>query len=288
MQIDPEDRLTDQEPKQASSLMTVLIGLVVLIAIAGVVYFYLGQPEKVADAPPVTAPVVVPAPAPEPEQPPAQDIPAPVPAAPLEPNLPEPEPAPTLETSDEELKVVLREAGESELMDTVLTNDDLVQRSASMIDGMSRGILLGKVLPVAPPKGKFTTVEEDGTEYMDPTGYARYDNYAESIEALDTETLADTFHRFRPLLEEAYGTLGYPKDDFDNALIRALDRILLTPEISEAIELQRKEAIYQYADPALEELTDLQKQLLRMGPENIDRIKRQAAALRAALLSPAD
>ncbi|MEP6390514.1 MAG: DUF3014 domain-containing protein [Halioglobus sp.] len=288
MQIDPEDRLTDQEPSQSSSSKTMLIGVAVIIAIAAVVYFYLDQPEEVTQAPPPAPPPIV-TPAPAPEQPPALDIPEPMPAIQVEPNEPEPEPEPTLtlETSDEELRLDLGDAGESDLLDSVLKNNDLVQRSASMIDGMSRGILLGKVLPVAPPKGKFSTVTEQGNEYMDPAGYERYDSYAQSIEALDTDTLASTFHRFRPLLEEAYGTLGYPKEDFDNALIRALDRVLLTPEITEPIELTRKEAIYQYADPELEELTDLQKQLLRMGPDNINKIKRQAAALRAALLDPA-
>ncbi|MEP0203266.1 MAG: DUF3014 domain-containing protein [Halioglobus sp.] len=288
MQIDPEDRLTDQEPSQSSSSKTMLIGVAVIIAIAAVVYFYLDQPEEVTQPPPPAPPPIV-TPAPAPEQPPALDIPESMPALQVEPNEPEPEPEPTLtlETSDEELRLDLGDAGESDLLDSVLKNNDLVQRSASMIDGMSRGILLGKVLPVAPPKGKFSTVTEQGNEYMDPAGYERYDSYAQSIEALDTDTLASTFHRFRPLLEEAYGTLGYPKEDFDNALIRALDRVLLTPEITEPIELTRKEAIYQYADPELEELTDLQKQLLRMGPDNINKIKRQAAALRAALLDPA-
>jgi len=289
MQIDPDDRLTDQEPRQSSSNKTVLIGVVVIIAIAAVVYFYQDQPEEVTQAPP-PPPIATPAPAPQPEQPPAQDIPEPVQAMPLEPNMPEPEPEPTLtlETSDDELRMELAGAGDSDLLNAVLTNDDLVQRSASMIDGMSKGVLLGKVLPVTPPKGKFTTLVEQGNEYMDPAGYERYDSYAQSIETLDTDTLVSAFHRFRPLLEEAYGTLGYPKEDFDNALIRALDRVLLTPEITEPIELKRKEAIYQYADPELEELTDLQKQLLRMGPDNIDKIKRQAAALRAALLDPAN
>jgi len=288
MQIDPEDRLTDREPSQSSSNKTLLIGVILVIAIAAVVYFYETQPEPVTQAPPPPPPTIV-TPEPEPEQAPAQDIPEPVQAMPLEPNLPEPEPAPalTLEASDDELRQDLAEAGDSDLLTAVLTNDDLVQRGTSMIDGMSRGILLGKVLPIAPPKGKFTTVTEQGDEYMDPAGYERYNNYAQSIEALDTETLASTFHRFRPLLEEAYGTLGYPKEDFDNALIRALDSVLLTPEITEPIELEREEAIYQYADPELEELSDLQKQLIRMGPDNTAKIKRQAAALRAALLAPA-
>ncbi len=38
------------------------------------------------------------------------------------------------------------------------------------------------------------------------------------------------------------------------------------------------------ADPELEQLTGMQKQLLRMGPDNIRRIKEQARALRAGLL----
>ena len=216
MQIDPDDRLTDQEPKNSSSNKTVLIGVVVIIAIAAVVYFYQGNPEKVTQAPPPPPPPIV-TPAPQPELPPAQDIPEPVQAMPLEPNVPEPEPEPTLtlETSDEELRVELAEAGDSDLLNAVLTNDDLVQRSASMIDGMSRGVLLGKVLPVTPPKGKFTTLSEQGNEYMDPAGYERYDSYAQSIETLDSDTLVSAFHRFRPLLEEAYGTLGYPKEDFE-------------------------------------------------------------------------
>jgi hypothetical protein len=43
--------------------------------------------------------------------------------------------------------------------------------------------------------------------------------------------------------------------------------------------------MYRYADPQLEELVPLQKQLLRMGPENIRRIKLQARALREGLLN---
>ena len=76
--------------------------------------------------------------------------------------------------------------------------------------------------------------------------------------------------------------LGLPAEDFDNAVIRVLDRILATPEIEDPIALTRRSVMYQYADPQLEQLTPLQKQLLRMGPDNIRRVKEQAAALRAA------
>jgi hypothetical protein len=121
--------------------------------------------------------------------------------------------------------------------------------------------------------------------YMNPVSYQRYDGYAETIASLDTPTLVETFHTLRPLYEEAYGQLGLNPDDFDNALIRALDRVLATPEIEEPIALTRKSVMYKYADPQLEELTPMQKQLLRMGPDNIRRIKEQARALREGLLN---
>jgi hypothetical protein len=122
---------------------------------------------------------------------------------------------------------------------------------------------------------------------MDPAGYRRYDAYATAIAELDTELLADTFHRFRPLLEGAYGALGYSPGDMDNALIRALDRVLATPEISDPIPVKKVEAVYKYVDPSLEKLPAVQKQLLRMGPDNVAKIKNQAAALRRALLQGA-
>ena len=68
-------------------------------------------------------------------------------------------------------------------------------------------------------------------------------------------------------------------------MIRMLDRILATPEIEGLIALTRKSVLYRYADPQLEELVPLQKHLLRMGPENIRRIKLQARALREGLLN---
>ena len=73
--------------------------------------------------------------------------------------------------------------------------------------------------------------------------------------------------------------------DFDNAVVRTLDLILATPEIGEPIALKPKSTKYIYADPALESLSDVQKQLLRMGPDNVRRIKQQAQSVRTGLLT---
>jgi len=294
MRPDPEDRLS-QPSARAGVNIRLLIAAIILVVIA-IIYFTGGE-EEVPVEPPAPAALQAPEPVPEPELPPAPDIPP----APLPAPEPEPEPASgpaeegaapgapplTLEESDPALRAALASAGDSALLGGVLAQDNLVERGAGLIDAFSRGIVMRKLLPVAPPGKPFATSERGGQIVMDPAGYRRYDSYASAIADLDTELLATNFHRFRPLLEEAYAGLGYPPDEMDNALIRALDRVLATPEISDPIPVKKVEAVYQYVDPSLEKLPAVQKQLLRMGPDNIAKIKRQATALRRALLQGA-
>jgi hypothetical protein len=61
---------------------------------------------------------------------------------------------------------------------------------------------------------------------------------------------------------------------------------LTTPVIVEPLKLTRESVTYKFADPDLEGLMPLQKQLLRAGPENTRRIQQQAKALKEALLNP--
>ena len=223
-----------------------------------------------------------------PPLPPAEDIPPrpePVVEAMAEAPVEPPPPLPPLAESDDIVRAQMSAAGVGGELAPLEQQQNLVQQGAALIDGLSRGVVLRKLLPLDPPKGAFTAVEEGDQMYMNPAGYNRYDGYVETIASLDTSTMVDSFHSLRPLYEEAYGQLGLNPDDFDNALIRALDRVLATPEIEEPIALTRKSVMYKYADPQLEQLTPMQKQLLRMGPDNIRRIKEQARALREGLLS---
>lgn len=299
MRVDVDDRLSGQPAARGWKTGHLAAGVAIMLVIVAVLLYPGGGDEELAEiAEP--APVVQPEPAPEPvpELPPAPDIPVvePVaevvpeeePQADAEPEVVVPEEPPlALEDSDEPVRIELSMAGDSALMESALTNTDLLQRGAGVIDGFSRGLVLNKILPVAPPAGKFQTRKVGDTEYIDPASYARYDSYARSVAELDTEQLVSTFHRFRPLLEQAYEALGYESDELDNALIRSLDQVIATPEIDGDIAVKRKEAVYIYIDPALEQLSPLQKQVLRTGPQNTAKIKGQAVALREGLLAEA-
>ncbi|MFT6957091.1 MAG: hypothetical protein ACJAYC_002099 [Halieaceae bacterium] len=284
LQVDPTDRLTER-PEKGGLNPLLILGVMGLIGVIAVLYFMTGKDTE--PTPPLPAPTMI-----EPALPPAPDIPEAQPepelALPLTDD-PEPEPEPegppvTLETSDEPVRKELAKAGSSDLLSAALSNTDLIQRGTGLIDGFSRGLVLTKILPLAPPTGKFSTIEQGDQILIDPVSYDRYDANAAAIAALDTEQLVASFHTFRPLLEQAYATLGYPKNDFDNALIRSLDKIISTPEIEGDIAIAKKESVYIFVDAELERLSALQKQLLRMGPDNIALLKQQAMALRAGLL----
>jgi hypothetical protein len=285
MQADPSERISEPGVSGGPPMVPILAGLVVLVALA--VWWFTGSDEA---PPPEPERVVEPAPepVPEPEPEPTPDIPRPAPEpepAPAPEPAPPPEPPLTLEISDAALREQFTPALAGGPLAPALVADNLVERGAAVLDGLSRGVLQYKLLPVIPPEGKFAVRKQGGQAVMDPAGHRRYDAYAKAIESLDDQLMVDSFNRFRPLLEEAYAMLGYDPEDFDNALIRGLDKIIAAPVFEQPLEVRRVEAVYKFEDPALERLPDLHKQLLRAGPENTRRIQAKARTLREALLN---
>jgi hypothetical protein len=66
----------------------------------------------------------------------------------------------------------------------------------------------------------------------------------------------------------------------------ALTLLLETPPAAPSPALVAETLRYEFADPALEHLTDAQKLLLRMGPENGERVRRTLREIETALGSP--
>ncbi|RLQ21994.1 DUF3014 domain-containing protein [Seongchinamella sediminis] len=291
MQVDSEDRYAPEQ--DSPGLPKLPIALAVLALVIGIAWYFSGSsPEPEPPAAELITPVPAESPPPlAPPPAPAPDIPAPttIGTDTSDPNdtviEPEPEPELTLEDSDPVVRETLAPALDNSVFAQALRQDDLLERGTAFIDAAGKGSLLNKVFTLPPPEGKFEVREEAGRVVMDPATYARYDDYAEAIGALDPETLAAAFHRFRPLLEQAYGNLGYPQEDMDNSLIRALDQVIAAPVLDEPPALKQHVTTYTYADESLEELPPIAKQLLRMGPDNQRIIQDQARALRAALLA---
>jgi hypothetical protein len=146
--------------------------------------------------------------------------------------------------------------------------------------------MLSKIFPLTPPEGRFATHKSDGTIWLNAGNYERYDRSINAIANTDMASIAKMFHFSRPLLETAFSEMGYNPRQMDGIVLQAIDVILATPIIVRPIKLTRESVVYKFADPALEALLPMQKQLLRTGPENTKHIQQQATALRNALLNP--
>lgn len=288
MQADEDDRYMSEARASSPAKMPLL--LVAAVVVVGLAWYFL-SPSGEQAPPQEPAPEMVPAPAPEP----------PAPVTPTEPDIPEPtpdvvpaetvsgtelpEPALTLEESDAPVQAMLAPQVADTPLATVLGNNDLITRAASLIDATSQGRAFPEVLKLPPPEGKFLVVEREGAHYIDPASYQRYDAYAQAVASVDPQQLASAFNEFRPLLEEAYAALGYREEDLDNALVRALDQVIAAPVLQRPAQVEKNIATWHYTDASLEELPSLAKLLMRMGPENQALIQSQAKAVREALLS---
>ena len=167
-----------------------------------------------------------------------------------------------------------------------LSSNDVIRRIVSYIDGLSRGVILDKIFPLSPPKNKLIIHMDDGKIWLNAGNYERYDQTIKVILSLDTKLLAKMFHFSRPLLETAFSELGYTPRQMDGIILRALDQILETPVIYEPIPLTRDSVTYKFEQPEIESLKPIQKQLIRSGPTNTEKIKNKAALLKKFLLNP--
>jgi hypothetical protein len=171
-------------------------------------------------------------------------------------------------------------------LQTWLNTDDLLRRSASYLDGLARGNTLSKVFPLTAPEGSFAMHKDGETIWLNAGNYERYDSTVGVLTSFNMKSMGQLFHFMRPLLENAFAEMGYRPRQMDGIILQAIDNILATPIIVEPIKLTRDSVAYKFADPELEALLPIQKQLLRTGPENTQRLQQQALALKDALLNP--
>jgi len=99
---------------------------------------------------------------------------------------------------------------------------------------------------------------------------------------VNAPALAGVYRELHGVLEAAYRGLGYPEASLDRVTDRALRRIEAAPPSAE-VEVVAEGALYTFADPRLENLGQVEKQLLRMGPRNMRLVQAKAREIRDAL-----
>lgn len=164
-----------------------------------------------------------------------------------------------------------------------LATDDLIGGIATAIDRLAQGQSPARDLAALKPVQGFAITRRDGVVTASPAGYARYAPIVEAVAAVDPARLAAAFTTLRPRLAEAYERQGHPEGSFDDAVRRAIATVTSTPDVPGGATLVPGTGGLAYADPALEQLPPAQKQLLRMGPDHVRRVRDAARAFGAAL-----
>jgi hypothetical protein len=165
-----------------------------------------------------------------------------------------------------------------------LATDDLVRQLASALNQTAGGSSPARDFKVIAPAKPFVAAGRGRSRTIDPAGYRRYDGLVETVTAIDASSVAKIYRTIQPRLNEAYRSMGNPNGDVDRALQQTLEILLDTPVVKDPIRLTEGDgAGWVYADDELEELAPTQKQLLRMGSANVERLLVWLRALQAAL-----
>jgi Protein of unknown function (DUF3014) len=251
-----------------------LLGAV--IAAAGVLYYFWQlrvEPPRPAPAPAAATPAVAPQTSTEPRIEHPIEVAAAPPAVPL----------PALAESDPSLQEALGSLFGRSAFDLLFQPQDIVRHFVAAIDNLPRKTVAQRVMPMKPATGAFRTSGREGNIVVGADNAARYTPYVRALEAVDSAKLVALYVRFYPLFQQAYAELGYPSRYFNDRVFEVIDHLLATPDVRGPIALVQPKVMYEYADPALQDLSAGQKMLVRMGPENEAKVKAKLRELKKAL-----
>lgn len=269
---------------------TVLVILVVAVVAAVAAYLYLPPSDTSSETE-----LTVPEEPQPPEKPPEPEYPVPGMPAPEPPEQttpatdsagPTPE-LPSLQDSDVPVQDAVDNIFGMPDLETLFNFDGLVRRLVVTIDNLPRRRLSLKHLPVQTAPGQFLVAPADAGQdevyVIRQENYDRYTPYVKLLESLDTDTFTDLYTQYYPLFQEAYVELGYPSAYFNDRLVSVIDHLLATPQVDRPVRLVRPHVLYKFADPDLEQLSSGQKAMIRMGPENAERVKAKLREIRAKI-----
>ena len=268
----------DEEPKKSAGsrkwLLWAGVGVLACVAIGLVLYYYFyyirspkepAPVEKIAEKP-VVKEAVPPPPPPKVVQ---EEEKKPLPVTP-----------PKLGQSDDALREKAKDLSPNPKLTEWLKVSNIIRRITAAVDNIAEGQSPRASLKFLAPQKDFSVQKKGEKFYINPKSYARYDLVADVFESLSAEGMVRVFKEFKPLFQEAYRELGYKDRDFQNTLVRAIKELLRTPVVKSDILLEEEEGekVVSYvaatmADEKLEDLSDAQKHLLRMGPKNTAKIQ---------------
>ena len=231
------------------------------------------QPQTDPVAPPAAEPIVEP-------------LPTEVASSPVqvEPETPAAAPLPSLNESDtfvfEELRGI---SGGAAVID-FLVSDQIVRKFVALVENISRGEYPQTGVPYKPIGTDMQVRNIDANLFvMDDASYDRFNEVVETFTALDTDASYALYRFLSPLFQQAYAEIGFRNQSFDDTLRSAINAVLAAEEVEGPFQLVKPSVMFLYADASIENLQEVHKLLIRMGPGNASKIKAKLREFRDRL-----
>lgn len=193
-----------------------------------------------------------------------------------------------LDKSDDLMRELAKELSTHPKLARWLMTNDIIRKFTAAVDNISNGSSPRTQIDFFTPGEDFEVIKRNGDYIVDPKSFHRYDSVTDAFLSLDTASAVRLYRQAKPLIQEAYKELGYPTQDFDKTLLRAMVELLKVPIVEGNIVLEKGVVTYIYADSRLERLSEAQKHILRMGPENVRIIQEKLREIALVLGFPQD
>jgi hypothetical protein len=253
----------------------IAVSLTVLVAIGGVLFWWRRPPPVVPTAARLVPAVAATAASPLPQAPIIR-YPLPQLAGPPHHALP------SLDDADSFVKNALVDLLGRKAVLSFLRLDGVVRRFVATVDNLGTDNAPAPMWPVNQTAGALVVESREGDTVISPKNADRYAGFVSLAEDVDTGQAARLYVRLYPLLQLAYEDLGYPGKYFNDRVVEVIDNLLATPTVDEPIKVKRvaidgavvgSGGLYLFDDPTLESRSAGQKILLRLGHENVAKLK---------------
>jgi len=108
---------------------------------------------------------------------------------------------------------------------------------------------------------------------MGANAHDRFNQLIDTFVAVDTDQALILYRTLQPLFQNAYAEIGSRNVNFDDTLRSAINAVLRSPDVEGPYQLVKPSVMFLYADASIENMEEMQKQLIRIGPENIEKLK---------------
>ena len=156
----------------------------------------------------------------------------------------------------------------------LLAEDQIVRKFVVFVENISREEFPQTGLPYRGLGQEMSVSEVDENLFvMEQIAHSRFDQVVKTFVEIDIDAAMTIYRTLSPLFQQAYAEIGFRNVSFDDTLRSAINNVLRTTNMEGPYQLVKPSVMYLYADASIENLLEVHKQLLRIGPDNTSLLK---------------